>query len=135
MLSTGSLPHIIRMSRCGAGSLQIMSLHDREHVFGTCPQVASSKKVLGLIRSELEPEETRGLTRSGDLSRMLPSEAHLMASGWPVSATPQHQRPLCDLKRVSLHHATSLPYHWMEHVSCVCHLHGLTLQDVACVCP
>ena len=47
-------------------------------------QVASSKKVLGLIRSELEPEETRGLTRSGDLSRMLPSEAHLMASGWPV---------------------------------------------------
>jgi len=47
-------------------------------------QVASSKRVLGLIRSELEPEETRGLTRSGDLSRMLPSEAHLMASGWPV---------------------------------------------------
>ena len=47
-------------------------------------QVASSRKVLGLIRSELEPEETRGLTRSGDLSRMLPSEAHLMASGWPV---------------------------------------------------
>jgi hypothetical protein len=48
-------------------------------------QIASSKKVLGLIRSDLEPEETRGLTRSGDLSRMLPSEAHLMASGWPVS--------------------------------------------------
>ena len=47
-------------------------------------QVASSGKVLGLIRSELEPEETRGLTRSGDLSRMLPSEAHLMASGWHV---------------------------------------------------
>ena len=42
--------------------------------------------MLGLIRSSLEPEETRGLTRSGDLSRMLPSEAHLMASGWPVSA-------------------------------------------------
>ena len=37
----------------------------------------------GVIRSEQSPEETRGLTRSGDLSRMLPMEAHLLAAGWP----------------------------------------------------
>lgn len=37
----------------------------------------------GVIRSEESPEETRGLTRSGDLSRMLPLEAHLLAAGWP----------------------------------------------------
>ena len=47
------------------------------------PQVSASGKRLGLIRSALVPEETRGLTRSGDLSRMLPAEAHLMAAGWP----------------------------------------------------
>lgn len=46
-------------------------------------QVAASSRQLGLIRSSLVPEETRGLTRSGDLSRMLPAEAHLMAAGWP----------------------------------------------------
>lgn len=38
---------------------------------------------LGVIRSEQSPEETRGLTRSGDISRMLPGEAHLLAAGWP----------------------------------------------------
>ncbi|KAL4527328.1 hypothetical protein Ndes2526B_g08972 [Nannochloris sp. 'desiccata'] len=37
----------------------------------------------GVIRTEQSPEETRGLTRSGDLSRMLPMEAHLLAAGWP----------------------------------------------------
>lgn len=37
----------------------------------------------GIIRTEQSPEETRGLTRSGDLSRMLPMEAHLLAAGWP----------------------------------------------------
>ena len=35
---------------------------------------------LGVIRSEESPEETRGLTRSGDLSRMLPIEARLLAT-------------------------------------------------------
>jgi uncharacterized protein with von Willebrand factor type A (vWA) domain len=35
----------------------------------------------GVIRSEESPEETKGLTRSGDLSRMLPIEARLLASG------------------------------------------------------
>ena len=34
----------------------------------------------GVIRSEESPEETRGLTRSGDLSRMLPVEARLLAN-------------------------------------------------------
>jgi hypothetical protein len=39
----------------------------------------------GVVRSEQSPEETRGLSRSGDLSRMLPSEARLLAAGWPTS--------------------------------------------------
>eukprot|EP00884_Botryococcus_braunii_P021264 jgi/Botrbrau1/7821/Bobra.9_2s0002.1 len=46
-------------------------------------EVESSHKRLGLIRSPLQPEETSGLTRSAELSRMLPSEAHLVAVGWP----------------------------------------------------
>jgi len=37
----------------------------------------------GVIRTEQSPEETRGLTRSGDISRMLPMETHLLAAGWP----------------------------------------------------
>lgn len=37
----------------------------------------------GVLRSPLQPEETAGLSRSGDISRMLPSEAHLVAVGWP----------------------------------------------------
>ena len=36
----------------------------------------------GVVRSELQPEETSGLARSSDLSRMLPLEAHLLAHGW-----------------------------------------------------
>ena len=46
-------------------------------------QIYSSNNPAGVIRSEQCPEETRGLTRSGDLSRMLPAEAHLLAAGWP----------------------------------------------------
>ena len=41
-----------------------------------------------MVRSSLQPEETAGLTRSGDLSRMLPFEAHLMAAGWPRASGP-----------------------------------------------
>ena len=48
-----------------------------------CLQVYASHHPLGVIRSPQSPEETRGLTRSGDLSRMLPLEAHLLAAGWP----------------------------------------------------
>jgi len=40
----------------------------------------------GVIRSPLQPEEVRGLTRSGELSRMLPSEMALLAHGWPRRA-------------------------------------------------
>ena len=40
----------------------------------------------GVIRSELQPEETSGLARSGDISRMLPMEAHLLAQGWAARA-------------------------------------------------
>ena len=35
---------------------------------------------MGVTRSPLQPAETRGLTRSGDLSSMLPSEASLLAA-------------------------------------------------------
>lgn len=44
-------------------------------------EVMASKRTRGVIRSPLQPEETRGLARSGDLSRMLPFEAHLMVAG------------------------------------------------------
>ena len=50
-------------------------------------QIWSSGKPPGVVRSPLQPEETRGLTRSDDLSRMLPFEAHLMAAGWPKNDT------------------------------------------------
>ena len=42
-------------------------------------QIYQTGMPLGVIRSEESPEETRGLTRSGDLSRMLPIEARLLA--------------------------------------------------------
>ena len=45
-------------------------------------QIWSQRGRQGVIRSELQPEETRGLTRSGDLARMLPFEAHLLSAGW-----------------------------------------------------
>lgn len=50
-------------------------------------EIWSSGKPPGVVRSPLQPEETRGLTRSDDLSRMLPFEAHLMAAGWPKNDT------------------------------------------------
>ena len=43
-------------------------------------QIYSSNMPAGVIRSEESPEETRGLTRSGDISRMLPIEARLLVS-------------------------------------------------------
>jgi uncharacterized protein with von Willebrand factor type A (vWA) domain len=48
--------------------------------------LAARRGAPGVVRSEAAPEETRGLTRSGDLSRMLPAEAHLLAAGWPRRA-------------------------------------------------
>eukprot|EP00210_Caulerpa_lentillifera_P001838 g1767.t1 len=51
----------------------------------------------GVIRSPLQPEETSGLCRSGDLSRMLPSESALMAMGWPSAS----RSPNSKLSRVS----------------------------------
>ncbi|KXZ45227.1 hypothetical protein GPECTOR_57g517 [Gonium pectorale] len=38
----------------------------------------------GLLRTILEAQETRGLTRSGDISRLLPAEAALLARGRQV---------------------------------------------------
>jgi uncharacterized protein with von Willebrand factor type A (vWA) domain len=38
----------------------------------------------GLLRTTLEAQETRGLTRSGDISRLLPSEAAILARGRAV---------------------------------------------------
>lgn len=46
-------------------------------------QVDAPRRPPGVLRSPLQPEETAGLARSGDLSRMLPHEAHLVAVGWP----------------------------------------------------
>eukprot|EP00798_Chlamydomonas_sp_ICE-L_P014477 gene14477-20501_t len=46
-------------------------------------EVEATHADLGVIRSPLLPEEVRGLTRSGDLSRMLPSEMAMLAHGWP----------------------------------------------------
>ena len=46
-------------------------------------QVDAPRRPPGMLRSPLQPEETAGLARSGDLSRMLPHEAHLVAAGWP----------------------------------------------------
>lgn len=43
-------------------------------------QIFSSGMPPGVLRSEESPEETRGLTRSGDISRMLPVEARLLVS-------------------------------------------------------
>lgn len=39
----------------------------------------------GLLRTVLEAQETRGLTRSDDISRLLPAEAALLARGRTVS--------------------------------------------------
>ncbi|GBF88932.1 hypothetical protein Rsub_01431 [Raphidocelis subcapitata] len=46
-------------------------------------ELEESRAPPGVVRSPLQPEEVRGLARSGDLSRMLPSEIMLMAHGWP----------------------------------------------------
>ena len=48
----------------------------------------------GVVRSELQPEETSGLSRSSDLSRMLPLEAHLLAHGW-AARTALAQAGVC----------------------------------------
>lgn len=39
----------------------------------------------GLLRTVLEAQETRGLTRADDISRLLPAEAALLARGRTVS--------------------------------------------------
>eukprot|EP00879_Flechtneria_rotunda_P013426 GHRR01014017.1.p1 GENE.GHRR01014017.1~~GHRR01014017.1.p1 ORF type:complete len:601 (+),score=219.05 GHRR01014017.1:188-1990(+) len=46
-------------------------------------EVDAPRYPAGVVRSPLQPEEVRGLTRSGELSRMLPSEMALLAHGWP----------------------------------------------------
>ena len=49
----------------------------------TSVQVEATGKPPGMVRSPLQPEETSGLARSGDLSLMLPVEMSLIAKGWP----------------------------------------------------
>ena len=51
-------------------------------------QIWSSKGSPGVHRSPLQPEETRGLTRSGDISRMLPFEVHLLAASRAAVSGP-----------------------------------------------
>lgn len=46
----------------------------------------------GLLRTTLEAQETRGLTRSDDISRLLPSEVRIVAGNVCVSfSQPQLQ--------------------------------------------
>lgn len=65
-------------------------------------QLYKSGNPPGVIRTEQSPEETRGLTRSGDLSRMLPMETHLLAAGWP-----RRGRDLPEVARTSRGQSTS----------------------------
>ena len=58
-------------------------------------QIEARSARRGVIRSSLQPEETAGLTRSGDLSRMLPFEAHLLAAGWPRNSANGELMPRC----------------------------------------
>ena len=46
-------------------------------------EVAASRRPPGVLRSELVPEEVRGLRKAGDLTQMLPAEAAMLAMGWP----------------------------------------------------
>lgn len=64
------------------------------HLHHVGAQIEARSRRRGVIRSSLQPEETAGLTRSGDLSRMLPFEAHLLAAGWPRSDGPDGVPPL-----------------------------------------
>eukprot|EP00240_Pyramimonas_obovata_P002980 CAMPEP_0118929978 /NCGR_PEP_ID=MMETSP1169-20130426/6820_1 /TAXON_ID=36882 /ORGANISM="Pyramimonas obovata, Strain CCMP722" /LENGTH=654 /DNA_ID=CAMNT_0006872267 /DNA_START=176 /DNA_END=2140 /DNA_ORIENTATION=+ len=47
-------------------------------------QAEAPRRPMGVVRSTFEPSETRGLTRSGDLSLMVPSEASLLAGPRPM---------------------------------------------------
>jgi uncharacterized protein with von Willebrand factor type A (vWA) domain len=46
-------------------------------------QVYASRHPPGVLRSELFPEQVRGLTKGGDLTQMLPAEVAMLAMGWP----------------------------------------------------
>ena len=46
-------------------------------------EVYASRKLPGVIRSALVPEQVQGLHRSDSLTQMLPAEAGLLAMGWP----------------------------------------------------
>lgn len=51
------------------------------HVTPLCfLQIYASRGSIGVHRSPLQPEETHSLGRSGDISRMLPFEMHLLAA-------------------------------------------------------
>ena len=66
----------------------------------------------GLLRTVLEQQETRGLTRADDLSRLLPSEvpgpsngycaaSHCPAQQRGIATTPLLARPVVDLTCVT----------------------------------
>ena len=61
----------------------------------SCKQIEARSPRRGVIRSSLQPEETAGLTRSGDLTRMLPFEAHLLAAGWPRDSADGNSTAHC----------------------------------------
>lgn len=54
--------------------------------------VQRERRPLGVTRSNVEPNETRGLARSGDLSSLLPSEAAMLAGARPPCVLPRNVR-------------------------------------------
>ena len=55
----------------------------------------------GLLRTVLEQQETRGLTRADDLSRLLPSEVPGPSTGSVVASRPAASSACCDMPALS----------------------------------
>ena len=84
-------------------------------------QVERQRAPMGLVRSEEAPEETRGLTRSDDLSRMLPNESTLLAAsrrGMPAARllhfARRAERTLLSYERVGWVDTPAVTTHGME---------------------
>ena len=84
-------------------------------------QVERQRAPMGLVRSEEAPEETRGLTRSDDLSRMLPNESTLLAAarhGMPAARllhfARRAERTLLSYERVGWVDTAAVTTHGME---------------------
>eukprot|EP00955_Chlamydomonas_euryale_P085675 364135-Chlamydomonas_euryale.AAC.1 len=83
----------------------------------------------GLMRTVLEAQETRGLTRSDDISRLLPSEAAMLARGRQVRSSARRRGRL----HPHAHTHTFLPYvrEGQPRVAYLCASVRTALQSVA----